>query len=97
KPVGQVDDHARKETGFRQSQKEASRVELPRGVHESREDRDDAPRDHDPRNPLPGAPALDDQSAGNFKQYVSDVKHPDPKPVYAIAKPKVGAHSQIGE
>src|SRR5258705_445340 len=58
-PVGEVDDDAGEETSFRYSEKKARRVKLSRGVDETDNNRDDAPRDHDAGNPAARAPALD--------------------------------------
>jgi len=70
--VREVHDDSREETGFRESQHKARDVELLRGTHEAGEDRDHAPGDHDACYPFAGAPALDDDSAWNFEQHVTD-------------------------
>ena len=97
KPVCQVNDHSREETGFCKSQEEACGVELPGGVHKASQDRDYSPGDHDPCNPFPRAPAFDDDGSRYLEQNVGQVKYAYAEAVHAIAKAQVGAHPEIGE
>ena len=70
--MGQVDDHAREEPGLGHAQQEAHPVELPGSLHQGRQRRDDPPGDHDPADPLPGAPLLDEERAGDLQQEIAD-------------------------
>lgn len=60
----QIYDHSGKETGFRDTEQETSPVELCGTVDEASQNRNYAPGNHDGRNPLPRAPAFDDEVPG---------------------------------
>ena len=66
-PMGEIDDDTGEETSLGQAQQKAHRVELKRRGDESRERSHESPAHHDAADPLPGAPALDHQRAGNFQ------------------------------
>ena len=65
-PMGEIDDDSGEETSFRYSEKKARSVKLSRGVDETDNNRNDAPRDHDTGNPAAGAPSFDNNGPGGF-------------------------------
>ena len=97
KPVRQVNQHAGEETGLRQPQQETKPVEL-RGIpNEACQDRHQAPADHDPGDPLPGAPAFHQQRSGNFQQEVAGKEDTCPKPIDFIRETQLTRHLQTGD
>ncbi len=69
-------------------------------MHERRHGRDDPPGDHDPADPLPCAPALDQEGAGNLQEQVSDEEDAHPEAEDAFGEPQVrqlSLHVQLGE
>src|SRR5262249_28539141 len=72
-------------------------IELRGGVYETGQNRHDSPRDHDPPQPLPRAPALHEQCARYLEQDIAEVEDADTKPKDAIAEPEIGAHPQVGK
>ena len=93
----QVNNHSWEEAGFCKSQKETSSVELSGAMHEAGQDRHYSPGDHDPRNPLPRAPAFHDDRSWYLEQNVGQIKHAYTETVHAIAKAQVGAHPEVRE
>ena len=95
-PVREVDDHARVEAGLREAEQEAHDVELEGRLHERRRRGRDPPRDHDPGDPLAGAPALDDQRAGDLEQEVAQEEHARPEADDRVVEPgQVAGHRQL--
>src|SRR5215468_3258959 len=70
KPVAQIDDHAGEEARLGGAEKEACSVKLGDVVNESGEEGDQAPGDHDARDPFAGGPALNNDGAGNLEEDV---------------------------
>jgi len=66
-------------------------------MHETSQNRHCSPGDHDSGNPLPRAPAFDDDSSWYLEQNVSQVEHAYAETVHAIAEAQVGTHSEIRE
>ena len=93
----QVNDHSWEEAGFCKSQEETGSIELRGVLHKASEDRDYSPGDHYPCNPLPRAPAFDNDGPWYLEQNVGQVEYAYAETVHAIAKAQVGAHSQIGK
>jgi hypothetical protein len=79
KPVGQVDDHAGIETGLGQPEQESDRVEMPGLGHQRSQGGEDPPGDHDPADPLPGTPALDDQRSRDLQEAIAGEEDPHPE------------------
>ncbi len=69
-PVGQIQHHAREEACLGDAQQHARGHERPHVGDEHRRHRDQAPADHDPRDPAPRADPLENQVAGNLEQAV---------------------------
>ena len=67
-----IDDDSREETTLREAQEGAGDVELVGCVNAANEDGAEPPGQHDPENPEPGAPALDDQGSWDFEQDVAE-------------------------
>src|SRR6478609_8485196 len=97
KPVRQVNNHSWEEAGFCKSQEETGSIELRGVLHKASEDRDYSPGDHYPCNPLPRAPAFDNDCPWYLEQNEGQVEYAYAETVHAIAKAQVGTHSEIRE
>ncbi|MNT10340.1 hypothetical protein D3C72_1451650 [compost metagenome] len=96
-PVGQVQDHAGIETRFGEAEQEAHHVELGRRLHEHEQRRDDAPGDHDPRDPDARADLVHQQVARHLEQEVADEEQPCAQAEHGFGEGQVLAHLQLGE
>src|SRR5215469_7091667 len=94
KPVCEVDEHAWEKARFCSSQEKSDDIKLTGSVHESHQDRDDAPRDHDAGDPKARAPALDDKSSGDFQQHVADKEDSCTQPKDAVTETQIMRHFQ---
>ena len=94
-PVSEVNDQAREESCFSHPEEKANPVKLIGRLDETRSSRENSPRDHNARNPLPGAPALDDDRSRNFKQHISCEEDSNSEPIDTITEAQVDAHPQI--
>ena len=65
-----------------------------RAAHEPDQDGYQTPRDHDARNPAACTPALHDQRARDFQQYVADKENSCPQAEDAIAESQILRHDQ---
>ena len=68
KPAREVQNHSRKEAGFRSAKEEARCIKLVCSVDERRENRDESPGDHDVCDPFASAPALNEDGSRNFEE-----------------------------
>jgi hypothetical protein len=72
KPVRQVKDHPWKESRFRQAEQEPQEVETSRARDEHHRGGDDAPGDHDSRDPESGAHALKNEVARHLEEEIAE-------------------------
>ena len=93
--MGEVDDDAGKESGFRRTEKKPNPIELLRGVDEAGERRQSAPDDERRPDELPRAPQLDQHGSWNLEQKIADEKNPRPEAKHRIRK-QVARHLQRG-
>ncbi|KAG1435801.1 hypothetical protein G6F57_020956 [Rhizopus arrhizus] len=96
-PVGQVQDHTGVETRFGQAQQEAQDVETGGRLDEHEHAGQDAPRDHDARDPDPRAQPVHQQVARHFEQEVADEEHAGAQAEHGFAEAQVLRHLQLGE
>ncbi|MCY1514944.1 hypothetical protein D9M68_495120 [compost metagenome] len=96
-PVGQIEDHARRETGFGQPQQKAQAVEGGFVAGEHHGGRDQAPGNHDPAEPDPGTHAVQDQVARHFEQRVTDEKDASAQGEGGVAEADIGHQGGLGE
>ncbi len=68
KPVGQVEDHAGKESGLAHAEQKAQHVKRQRAAHKHHAHGDDAPADHDAGNPFARPDLYQHQVAGQIEQ-----------------------------
>ena len=87
-PVGEIEDDPRKEPRLRDAEDKAQHVER-RG--------NQPPRDHDPRDPDPGADPVQQQVARHFEQEVADEEHAGAGPIDGLTEPEVGEHLEPRE
>ena len=69
-------------------------------MDEGSQRRHDSPGNHDPADPLSGAPALDDQGSGDFEDQVADEEHAHAEAEGRLGEAQrfqVGLHSELGE
>src|SRR5207237_1665704 len=69
---GEVEDHAGEEARLRDAQQEAEEIEAPRAADEHHRRRDQAPGDHDARDPEARTQALEQQVARHLEEEVTD-------------------------
>ena len=96
-PVAEVIDDAGQEAGFGDAEQEAQHVEARSAPHEHHRDRQDAPRDHDARDPAARADAHEDQVARHLEQRVADEEDAGAEAVDGGAEAEVGVHLQRRE
>ena len=92
KPVGQVDDDAGEEAGFRGTEQETCDTELPCGLNKTDQNRAGAPSKQDAGNPTACAPLFHNQRPRNLQQEISQEKYPSAETEHSIGKTKVRAH-----
>lgn len=93
----QVEDDAREEPGLGRAQQEAQEIEHVHAGHEHHARRDDAPGDHDPRDPDARADFVEDDVAGDLEQEIADEEYPRAQPVHRLAELEFLQHLQLGE
>ena len=91
----EIDNHSGEEAAFGEAEQEARGVELGGVVHKTCPGRDQAPRNHDPRNPLSRAPTFNDDCPRNLEKDITDEEHAHAQSVNAVTEAEVGAHSEI--
>jgi hypothetical protein len=96
-PIGQVQDDAREEPGFGRAQQEAQDVEHVHAGHEHHAGGNDAPGDHDARDPDLRAHFVQDDVAGNLENEVADEEDAGAQPVHRFAELQFLQHLQLGE
>ncbi len=97
KPVGEVEDDARKESGLSDAQQEAHDREARRTRNHRGKARQDPPGDHDPGDPYSGADLFQDHVARDLEDEIAPVKHADGKPEGAGRHTEVAAHGEACE
>ena len=97
KPVAEVERDARKEAGFRRAEQEAQEVEAPRALHEDRRGGNQAPADHDPREPGARADAVEDHVARHFEEAVAEKQDAGAAAELRRRQPELAVHRQRGE
>ena len=97
KPLRQVIDDAREEAGLGGAEQKAQHVETGGALHEHHAGRHEAPRDHDARDPQPGADAGEDDVARNLEQRVADEENAGAEPVGRRRETERGVHLQRRE
>src|SRR5579862_5956361 len=96
-PVTQINDDARDETGFRDTQNEAQPVELLLAADQARERRDQAPGDHDAGDPLARAPDFREYGPGHFEQKIPNEENAAAEAEDVVRKAQFAGHLQAGE
>ena len=71
-PPGEIEDDGGEEPGLSRAEQEPQHVEHHFVLHERHQEGNDAPADHDPGEPDPGAELLHHHVAGQFKDRVGD-------------------------
>ena len=93
----EVDDDARKETGFGDTEEKPHNVELHGRPDKCRAGRDQAPGDQNPREPFARAPAFDEQRAGNFQREIAEEEDADAQAEDFVGELQVAGHAQLRE
>ncbi|MNZ99966.1 hypothetical protein D3C78_1193110 [compost metagenome] len=96
-PVGQVQNHPRKEAGLGYAEEKTRDDQLIGAGDKRRAHSDQAPQHHDPRQCGAGADALQVHIARHFKKDVAQVENPGPNAVGGIAEGNIFGHAQLGE
>ncbi len=92
KPEGEIQQHARKEPGFRHAEQEPHDVEHGGALHKHHGSRHEAPRDHDAGNPPARSHPVKNEITRHLEQDVPDEEDTCPKPVHRVAETKVLIH-----
>ena len=96
-PVGEIQDESGEESCLRQPEQNPDRIERSRAGDEHHGDRDEAPADHDARNPAARADALQDQVARNFEEAVSEEEQSRAEAVRGVAQVQIPLQRLGGE
>ena len=88
-PVGEIEDDAGKEPRLGDAEQHAEQIEAPHPAHQHHRHRDQAPADHDPRDPPARADALEDQVARHFEQAVAEEEQARAEPEGGVGEPEV--------
>ncbi|MNL50939.1 hypothetical protein D3C87_1739990 [compost metagenome] len=70
---------------------------MPRGFDEGEQGGDDAPGDHDARDPDPRTDLVQDDVAGDFAEEVADEEHARAESIDCFAKGEIVHHLQLGK
>ena len=112
KPVGEIENDAREESGFRDAEQKAQRIkpELKRcdteerwqrspgnAVHEREGAGNDRPGEHDAGNPPARPELLEGEVAGHFKEEVAEKENAGAESVHRVGEAEGGGHLQFGE
>ena len=96
-PEGQVEKNSGEEAGLGDAQQNAEEIEAAHVRHECQRSGKDAPGEHDPRDPQPGAEAVQGQVARHLEQQVADKEETGRKAEHRLGHPEVGAHGELRE
>ncbi len=96
-PIGQVQQHSGKESGFGEPEEKSCHDELLDVLHEPRADGDDAPRDQDARDPDTRADPVEHEVAWNLEDEIPEEEDPDSKAVLRARDPEILVHRQCRE
>src|SRR5262249_25970416 len=97
KPRCQVECDARKEARLGNAEQEAHDVEAPDVIDEGHHDGEQAPGDHDARDPHPRAEPVEREVAGNLEQAVAEKEDARAATVLGRRQPEVLVHRERGE
>src|SRR6266702_2349139 len=96
-PVGEVENHAGKVSGFRDAEKAADGVKLQGSADEGGAARDDAPGNEHTADPDASADPVEDDVAGDCEEEVSEEEYAGAEAVDAVTEFEVADHLQFGE
>ena len=97
KPVGEVEQHAREEAGLGHAEQEPDDGEARRVVDEGHDGGEDAPRDHDARDPYPRADLFHDYVARHLEDEVAQEERSERKSEVGRGQLKITSHRQACE
>jgi hypothetical protein len=95
--MAHVVDRARDETRFGEPEQKAHHVKLRGRADEYRHAGEQAPRNHDARDPAARAHFMQDHVARHFEQEIAEKENSGAEAVDSIAKLQVARHLQLGE
>src|SRR5260370_34373705 len=87
-----MDDDRREKGCWGRDDEEAHQIELPRGVNEGHQNRQDSPGDENARDPAARAPALGNQGARNFQQEITNKENSRSETNDMVAEAQVVRH-----
>src|ERR1700737_194412 len=96
-PIGQIENDARKETGFRHAEQKAHCVEAPDPADDRHQCGDDTPGHHDPRDPAAGAEFFERQIARHLEDEIADEEDAGAPCEHRRREFQLGIHGQRGE
>ncbi len=94
-PVGEIQNHAGKEPGFRDAEQKADCVELRWVMHEGGTSRDDSPGNKHSADPDPRTHPMKNDVARNLEQKISEEKNTCAESIYTVAEFQVAHHLQF--
>ena len=87
----------REKSGFGDSEQKPQKVEGDRCSNKHHRDRNNAPANHDSRDPEPRADAIENEVAWHLKEAIAEKEHPGTESENSRAELQVGIHLQGGE
>ncbi len=96
-PAGEVVDHAWKETGLGHAEQKTQNVEVGFGLDKGHAGRDDAPGQHDPRQPDTCADFLQQDVGRDFEEGIADEKQSGTQAIGSSADTQVMLHVRTHE
>ncbi len=96
-PVGEIEDDAGKEPRFRHAEQETQHVETGGAADQRHQRRDDAPGNHDARDPAAGADLVQDDVAGHLEQEITNEEDARPPAEHQRRELEFSVHGQSGE
>ena len=96
-PVGQIEQHPRKEPGFRRAEQKTREVVGVWARHRGQQPGADRPQDHDPQQRLSEPDSREHQVAGNLEDHVACVEHAGSDPEHRVREPEVAHEAELGE
>ena len=97
KPVREIYDHAREESGLGQAEQKPGEIKLPWRAYPSHAHRTKAPGEQDAGEPFPCAPMFDQQCAGNFQEQVTGEEDAEAPAENLVGEFQDFLHLQLGK
>ena len=95
-PERKIVEDTRKEPRLRHTQQKPKRIKTSRSPHQHHRRRQNAPRQHDPRDPPPRPELQQQQVRRQLTDRIADEEHPRAKPIDPRVEVQIAVHRKLG-